>query len=105
MRLLRTYSLLIFLLLSELLLAQKNISKKEYHQLYKTANKLFEAEEFSAALPILLRLDTESLKPDFMVKYDIGVCYLNTKYQKAKAVPYLEYTIKKGEGLLPKAVF
>ena len=105
MSLLRTYSLLIFLLLSELLLAQKNISKKEYHQLYKTANKLFEAEEFSAALPILLRLDTESLKPDFMVKYDIGVCYLNTKYQKAKAVPYLEYTIKKGEGLLPKAVF
>ena len=71
---------------------------------YKKAYKLFNEEKFEAALPLFLKLDTIK-KDDFHIKYYIGACYLNTKYEKHKAIPYLEYALEKGKNLLPKTVF
>ena len=91
--------LIVFFFSSMPVFAQKNTGK-----LYRKALKLFNEENFEEALPLFLKLDT--LKPDdFYVKYYIGACYLNTKYQKRKAIPYLEFALEKGEKLLPKTVF
>ena len=74
------------------------------NKLYKTALNLFNEEKFEEALPLFLRLDT--LKPDnFYIKYYIGACYLNTKYEKFKGIPYLEYALKYGKNLIPKIAF
>lgn len=73
-------------------------------KLQKLAYEYFNNEEFSKALPLLLKLDT--LSPDnFEVKYYIGACYLNTSNNKTKGIPYLEYAIEKGGNLLPSVVF
>ncbi len=57
-------------------------------RMLKNANSFFEHEEFNKALPIFLSID--SLIEDFTVKYRIGACYLNTKYERLKAIPFLE---------------
>lgn len=73
-------------------------------KLQKIAYEYFNNEEFSKALPLLLKLDT--LSPEnFEIKYYIGACYLNTLYEKTKGIPYLEYAIEKGGNLLPNVVF
>jgi len=54
----------------------------------KTANNLFDDEQFAQALPVFLKID--SLTDDYSVKFRIGACYLNSKYEKLKALPYLE---------------
>ncbi|HIE15606.1 MAG TPA: hypothetical protein EYP69_01645, partial [Bacteroidales bacterium] len=77
-------------------------SKKK---LYKKAKKFFDNENFVEALPIFLKIDTTDEKDDFFVKYYIGACFLNTKYQKTKGIPYLEFAIKNGEKYLPKDIF
>ena len=64
---------------SESLMAQNTSQNK--NKLQKLASEYFNNEEFNKALPLLLTLDT--LIPDnFEIKYDIGACYLNTKYEK-----------------------
>ncbi|GAB4281748.1 MAG: hypothetical protein Kow0068_06250 [Marinilabiliales bacterium] len=93
--------MLLLLLQSTLLLAQ---DESHYKKLYNQAQKYFDNEEFDKALPLFLKLD--SLKPDnFEIKYNIGACYLNTKYQKQKGIPYIEYAIEKGKNLIPMAAF
>lgn len=80
--------------------AQSN-NGKEYNQ----AKKYFDDEDFTKALSIFLKLDSTTKKNNFNVKYYIGACYLNTKYEKTKGIPYLEYAINEGEKFLPKDVF
>lgn len=75
------------------------------NKLFKQAYKLFNEERFEEALPLFLKLDTTLLKNNFYVKYYIGACYLNTKYDKKKAVPYLDYALKNRKEWMPKAVF
>ncbi len=72
---------------------------------FKKAKILFDNEAFAKALPIFLQIDSIDQKDDFYVKYYIGACYLNTKYQKTKGIPYLEYAVTNGEEFLPKDVF
>ncbi len=68
------------------------------------ATNLFDNEKFIEALPFFLEID--SLEPNnFETKYKIGACYLNTKYEKTKAIPYLQYALKHGEKLIPFTVF
>ncbi len=55
----------------------------------KTADEKFKAENYEEALTIYLDLLAEDPRNmDF--NYRIGVCYLNTNINKAKAIPYLE---------------
>jgi len=79
-------------------------SPSNKNKLKKVAYEYFNNEEFSKALPMLLKLD--SIEPNnFETKYYIGACYLNTPYNKAKGIPYLEYAIENGRNLLPEDVF
>jgi outer membrane protein OmpA-like peptidoglycan-associated protein len=78
--------------------------KDEIKKLTAQANSLFDNEEFYEALPLYLKLDS-LIENDFETKYYIGACYLNTKYQKTKGIPYLEFAIEHGENLLPPDVF
>ncbi len=57
-------------------------------RMLKNADSFFEHEEFDKALPLFLSVD--SLIEDYTVKYRIGACYLNTEYEKLKAIPFLE---------------
>ncbi len=66
-------------------LAQLNTSEK---RTLKEANELFNNEQYKEALPLFLKID--SAIDDFIVKYRIGACYLNTEYQKLRALPFLE---------------
>ncbi len=60
---------------------------------YKLAESLISDENYPDALPIFLYLDT--LTPDNPnVCFNIGVCYVNSMYDKTKAIPYLEKSIK-----------
>lgn len=91
-----------------ILLITNNIYSQDIPQnknkLQKIAYEYFNNEEYSKALPLLLKLDT--LSPNnFEVKYYIGACYLNTPYEKTKGIPYLEYALEKGGNLLPNVVF
>lgn len=65
--------------------AQLNTGEK---RILKKANSFFDHEEFGKALPLFLKLD--SINEDYTIKYRIGACYLNTKYDRLKALPFLE---------------
>lgn len=55
----------------------------------KTADEKFKDANYEEALTIYLELLTEDPR-NMMYNYRIGVCYLNTNINKAKAIPYLE---------------
>lgn len=55
----------------------------------KTASERFESANYDEALTIYLDLLSEDPR-NMQYNYRIGVCYLNTNINKAKAVPYLE---------------
>ena len=74
------------------------------HKLLKTATKFFNNEDYSKALQIFLRLDT-LIPNDNVIKYKIGACYLNSKYHKVNAIPYLETVSKDKKIEEPKIVY
>ena len=93
--------IIILLLFAVSVFAQDKNSKKK---LYKKAYAYFNDEDFSKALPLFLKYD--SLYPNnYEIKYNIGACYLNTEFQKVKAIPYLEYALQSDEKNMPKIVF
>ncbi len=76
------------------------IHKKE---LFRESENAFYNEQFQKALGLLLQYD--SIYPDnYVVKYRIGACYLNTRDEKTKAMPYLDYVYKKNMKSLPPIV-
>ncbi len=93
----------IIILFSLIIISLTTFSQSE-KKLFKKAYKLFNEEYFEEALPLFLKLDSIK-QDDFYIKYYIGACYLNTKYEKHKALPYLEYALEHGKKLLPKTVF
>lgn len=93
------YILLIFLSFSAF--SQTKTEKKE---LYKESKKAFDSEEYNNALDLLLEYD--SLYPDnYEVIYRIGACYLNSSFDKKKAIPYLEKVIHQNHKDLPAITF
>lgn len=60
---------------------------------YTLAENYLSDENYQDALPIFQYLDT--LTPgNPNVSFNIGVCYVNSTYDKAKAIPYLENAIE-----------
>lgn len=55
----------------------------------KIANEKFEAANYDEALTLYIDLLAEDPR-NMQYNYRIGVCYLNTNINKAKAIPYLE---------------
>ncbi len=82
-------------------ICQAQLSTDE-KKLLKTADHLFNEEKFSEALPIYLQLDAQV--KNVQIIYHIGACYLNTAYDKMKAIPYLEYVSRSNELDVPIAV-
>ncbi len=56
--------------------------------------KKFQAENYEEALEDYLQLLVSDPKNE-LFNYNVGVCYLNTNINKAKAVPYLEIVTRK----------
>ncbi|MBI2967161.1 MAG: PD40 domain-containing protein [Bacteroidetes bacterium] len=91
------YSIFLFpLIFSEFFISAAVAQDKEdnFRSLFTEAGYHVEYKNFSLALPVYLKMD--SIKPgNANVKYRIGLCYLNSTSEKAKAVPWLQEAIKK----------
>jgi len=64
----------------------------DYKRMYADAEVYFTNENYTAALPLYLKLD--SIKGNANLKFKIGFCYLNAATYKTKAIPYLEEAMK-----------
>ncbi|MBN2668035.1 MAG: PD40 domain-containing protein [Bacteroidales bacterium] len=81
--------------------AQKDIDQKT---LYKMSQEAFDKEAFATALPLLLKYD--SLYPgDYEIRYRIGACYLNSEFERTKAIPYIEEALNADRKALPSIAF
>lgn len=69
----------------------------------KTADEKFKAENYEEALTIYLELLADDAR-NMQYNYRIGVCYLNTNINKAKAIPYLELVTRQ-PGYEPDAMY
>jgi len=81
-------SILVFLLFISAQYSFAQLSKQDKRKL-RAANSLLAFENHDAALPIYLEL----LEKDSMnIEYNlaVGICYMNSKTYKAKALPYLQ---------------
>ena len=67
--------------------AEAQYSQSE-RKLLKSANNYFETGRYDKALPIYMKLD--SVIDDINLRYQIGLCYLKSRYEQDKAVSYLE---------------
>ncbi len=100
----KTKNKIFFLIFISILLSNLLVNAQNINLIKHKAQTLFNNEKFTDALPLFLKLD--SLEPNnFETKYHIGACYLNTKYEKTKAIPYLKYAIDNGKKLIPATVF
>jgi len=102
----RVSKIIIFCLLSllslQIILAQD--SNQSIKELTKIADTYFENAQYQNALIQYLIID--SIKPeDSEINYKIGACYLNSRYEKIKALPYLEFAIKDKRLQFPKVVY
>lgn len=64
----------------------------DYKRMYADAEEYFISENYTAALPLYLKLD--SINGNANLKFKIGFCYLYASTYKAKSIPYLEEAIK-----------
>ena len=65
------------------------MNAQSFRSLYKEAFALLEDDDYENALPILLEM--HDLQPNNAnTKFSIGICYMNSKFDKVKAIPYLE---------------
>lgn len=69
--------------------AQCAMDKAEFKREFTEGNRLMDEKFFNQALSVWLRLVGEC--PDNAnVNYKVGLCYLNSNYNRALALPYLE---------------
>ncbi len=67
---------------------------KEFRNKYNLAINYISDENYQAALPLFLHLDT--LTPgNPNLNFNIGLCYINSSLEKLKAIPFLEKANKK----------
>ena len=79
-------------------------TQAEKKSLYKESKASFDKEDYTKALSLLLQYD--SLYPENQeVIYRIGACYLNSEFERKKAIPYLERALKENKENLPSATF
>jgi outer membrane protein OmpA-like peptidoglycan-associated protein len=82
--------------------AQEKVSKRK---MLTSSIKLIEQKEYDEALELLLKLDSIEGGESYMTSYYIGICYLNSKYDQVKAIPYLEDAIDKDKFLIENKVY
>ena len=69
--------------------AQAGKGSGDAKKTFEKAEQYFANENFTAALPLYLKLDSAD-KSNANLAFRIGVCYLNSALHKENAVPYLE---------------
>lgn len=86
--------LFLIILVSGNLFAAKTlpVPDGDYKRMYADAETYFTNENYTAALPLYLKLD--SIKGNANLKFKIGFCYLNAATYKTKSIPYFEEAIK-----------
>lgn len=101
----RTTNIILIILISCVLFNQgfAQISA-ENKKNYKAAVKNFDNEEYKKALPVFLNIE-KSGENFVELKYQIGICYINTRFERKKAIPYLEAAIKSKEFEVPADVY
>ena len=62
---------------------------QSFKEEFVKAATFMENENFYSALPILFELEKTNQK-NANIKSMIGYCYLNTSYEKYKAIPYFK---------------
>lgn len=60
--------------------------------IYNEAEEYLDAEEFIEALPLYILLEKKEVI-NANIYYKIGMCFLNLRGKKNKAIPYLEYAV------------
>ena len=65
-----------------------NAQDESFGQSFLEANTLMEEKQYNVALPIWLKLQADQ-PANFNVNYKVGVCYINSANDKAKALDYL----------------
>lgn len=65
---------------------------QSFKEEFVKAATFMENENFYSALPILFELEKTNQK-NANIKSMIGYCYLNTSYEKYKAIPYFKYVL------------
>ncbi|MBR5643322.1 MAG: OmpA family protein [Salinivirgaceae bacterium] len=78
--------------------AAAQYSQSERKQL-KTANNFFETGLYEKALPIYIQLD--SVIDDINLRYQIGLCYLKSRFEQEKSISYLEEASVSAGTLVP----
>jgi len=92
----KKYSLHLFLIVSVFLFSNNGFSSvrnSDYKNIYKQAEDFFVNENYTAALPLYMQLDSMD-KGNHNLNFKIGFCYLKAATYKTKAIPYLEFAIK-----------
>ncbi len=72
-----------------------NTLDKNYTQMFSKAEEYFANENYTAALPLYIKLDSIDKGTNANTKFKIGFCYLNAPTYKTKSIPYFEDAIKK----------
>lgn len=83
------YVLFLTSFLSNPLKAQIWLSNED---IYNEAEEYLDAEEFIEALPLYILLEKKDVI-NANIYYKIGMCFLNLRGKKTKAIPYLEYAV------------
>ncbi len=65
----------------------------DYKKIYLEAEDAFANENYNAALPLYLKLDSLS-KGNANINFKIGLCYLSGATYKTKSIPFFEEAIK-----------
>lgn len=82
-----------FFVLSFSNFAAMNLIDGKYKNIYMQAEDFFVNENYIAALPLYMKLDSME-KGNHNMSFKIGFCYLKAATYKTKSIPYLEFAIK-----------
>jgi len=74
--------------------------KTSFKDLFAESRVFLDEENTMEALPILLKMEKEQPK-NYNTLATIGYCYLQTKYDKAKAIPYFEKVLADYKNINP----
>lgn len=100
----RKKALIILIIILGLLQNSPILYSQNIKKLKNKASNLFDNKEYNKAIPLFLQLD--SIEPNnFETKYKLGASYLNTKYEKTKAIPYLQFALKNSKNIIPATVY
>lgn len=89
----KKFTLLTFLLFSIFNFSLANVIDGNYKSIFNQAETFFANENYTAALPLYLKLDSLD-KGNHNTNFKIGLCYLKAATYKTKSIPYLEFAIK-----------